>query len=147
VQLQTELAPHVIADQLITLYMEYLFAISPLVHEPSIRALVTLLEGDGAHAFQNPVLASQFSVHTSEDMAGLRNRTLLTALCAFTAYMLPASVLPMREEIGQQFLAVSRETLKLHQDHGKQSSFNIAQNTLADLLLLLEISSIPTILL
>jgi len=118
VRLQTGLAPHTIADQLITLYMHYLFPIAPTVHEPSIRAMVPLLEGDGAHGVLSPSSASQSPCLDSGDVVSLRNRTLLTAICACTALMLPASVFPMREEIGRQFLTASRETLKLHQDYG-----------------------------
>jgi len=117
-RLQPELAPHIIADQLVTLYMHYIFPLAPTVHEPSIRAMIPLLEGDGAHGVLSPSSASQPPYHDSGDMASLRNRTLLTAICAVTALMLPASVFPMREEIGGQFLMASREMLKLHQDYG-----------------------------
>jgi hypothetical protein len=84
--------------------MNYIFPISPTIHEPSIRAMVPLLDGTAARS--------------GEEMAALRNRTLLTALCAVTALTLPASILPMQEQTGRQFLTASRETLKLHQDYG-----------------------------
>jgi hypothetical protein len=110
--------------------MNYLFPISPIIHEPSIRAMVPLLEGYGAH---------------SEDMAALRSRTLLTALCAVTALTLPASVIPMREQIGRQFLTASRETLKMHQDYGWSSILWFNNETYADLTLLHKILKTQTI--
>jgi hypothetical protein len=119
VQQRTDVAPQGIADQLITLYMDYIFPISPTVHEPSIRAMVPLLERDGPHGgIPNPVSALQLPSTNLEDMTSLRNRTLLTALCAATALMLPTFIFPMREEIGHKFLAASRGTLKLHQEYG-----------------------------
>ena len=101
---QPDPALHGVADQCVTLYMNYLFPISPTIHEPSIRAMVPLLDGTVADG--------------GEDMTALRSRTLLTSLCAVTALTLPASVFPMQEQIGHHFLTASQETLKLHQDYG-----------------------------
>ena len=119
---QPDLALHGIADQCITLYMNYLFPISPTIHEPSIRAMVPLLQGNGG-----------------EDMAVLRSRTLLTALCAVTALTLPVSVFPMREQIGRQFLTASRETLKSHEDYGWWNNLYGTHRLRADLILFLKI--------
>jgi hypothetical protein len=119
VQQRTDVVPHGIADQLITLYMDYIFPISPTIHEPSIRAMVPLLEHDGAHGgIPNSTSALQLPSTSLEDVAALRNRTLLTALCAATVLMLPTFIFPMREEIGHKFLSASRATLKLHEDYG-----------------------------
>lgn len=78
----------------------------------------------------------------SEDMAVLRSRTLLTALCAVTALTLPVSVFPMREQIGRQFLTASRETLKSHEDYGWWNNLYATHRLRADLILFLKISSI-----
>lgn len=103
----------VITNRCITLYIEHLFPVAPIIHEHSMRSFAPLLEL--RFEFESSSLQLS-SARYREKLSHIRNWTLLTALCAATAFLLPSSLFPERDLLGQHFLRASRDMLRNYQD-------------------------------
>ncbi|KAM5344163.1 hypothetical protein ACJ41O_012700 [Fusarium nematophilum] len=86
------------------LFFEYLYPLTPLVHEPSLR--------DSLSYFTNT-----FSAPESGSSCGVLERwpetafTLITAVCAEAAFLLPKDLFPEGQSVGDLFLNASRTCL------------------------------------
>ncbi|KAH7130832.1 hypothetical protein B0J11DRAFT_430362 [Dendryphion nanum] len=100
-----------IANNCINLYIQYTFPTAPLVHEPSLRAHAGLM-------FSNSPSGPLLETHDEQQRISLlRGFTLLTALCASVASVMPENLLPYQQSLIQPFFQASRETLRLFEDH------------------------------
>ncbi|KAH8888923.1 hypothetical protein GQ53DRAFT_870585 [Thozetella sp. PMI_491] len=94
----------------IDLYVQYIFPTAPYVHESSLRSTA-------ARFFADPQATDLFSASSWYETVGhLRAYSLLTALCAAVASIVPKSQLSQRETIVEPCLVASRNTLKIFED-------------------------------
>jgi hypothetical protein len=114
--------PNFTLKQIITkifdIYMQSSFPLSPLLHEPSIRSNLALEAPlvTGLAASSNSTGGGDSLSSNREDLAKLRSYTLIVALCAGTAFLLPTESVQDVALVGRVFLHTSREMLKLYQD-------------------------------
>jgi hypothetical protein len=114
--------PNFTLKQIITkifdIYMQSSFPLSPLLHEPSIRSNLALEAPlvTGLAASSNSTGGGDSLSSNREDLAKLRSYTLIVALCADTAFLLPTESVQDVALVGRVFLHTSREMLKLYQD-------------------------------
>ncbi|KAJ6043009.1 uncharacterized protein N7446_001205 [Penicillium canescens] len=86
------------------LFFEYLYPLTPLVHEPSLR--------DSLSYFNDT-----FPAREKSSICGLLERgpdtafTLITAVCAEAAFLLPEDLFPEGQSVGHSFLNASRNCL------------------------------------
>ena len=128
-----------IASRSLSLFLEYLYPLTPLVHKASLYRALALLEGDNT-AFALPgsesvtwpppppppppddldtsLDTSLLSMHPSPSttsevplMQPEEAFTLVTAVCAEAAFMLPAAVYAEGRSVGDAFLEASRSCL------------------------------------
>lgn len=124
-----------IARRCLDLFFEYLYPLTPLVHEPSLRAALEffitrrgLVEAIGSHTTDsavsqlwasqtqgspsgNEVLDSASSLAHPE-LWPEPNFTLITAVCAEAAFLLPKDVFPEGYLVAGTFLQASRDCLQ-----------------------------------
>ncbi|KAK7420929.1 hypothetical protein QQX98_002493 [Neonectria punicea] len=100
-------------NQLITrcfdLFFEYLFPLTPLVHEPSLRDALTFFATQAASAFSpasNPATSGGLLETWPE-----ATFTLITAVCAEAAFLLPKDLFPEGQSVADIFLKFSRSCL------------------------------------
>ncbi|CAK7225354.1 hypothetical protein SEUCBS140593_005876 [Sporothrix eucalyptigena] len=119
---------HEIASRGMDLFFEYLYPLTPLVHKASLHRALLLLEGNSA-AFSEPETGwppannldpslgpSIMSIPSppAPSIPSLQPEeafTLVTAVCAQAAFMLPAAVYPEGSSVGDLFLEASRNCL------------------------------------
>ncbi|OAA79138.1 Transcription factor [Akanthomyces lecanii RCEF 1005] len=86
-----------ILNQGIDLFFEYLYPLTPLVHEPSLRdSLAYFVPSDRAPRLEKCADATF---------------TLITAVCAEAAFLLPKDIFPNGETVADAFLQASRNCL------------------------------------
>lgn len=109
--------PTVVLEDLINrcfkLFFDYLFPLIPLVHEPSLRnGLAFFVARENSGNFEG---ASRGSRHDEMlSYSGLwpdATFTLITAVCAETAFLLPKEIFPEGEMFAEAFLEASRNCL------------------------------------
>ncbi|KAK7423392.1 hypothetical protein QQZ08_009069 [Neonectria magnoliae] len=100
-------------NQLVTrcfdLFFEYLFPLTPLVHEPSLRDALTFFATQAASTFSpasNPATSGGL-VETWPDATF----TLITAVCAEAAFLLPKGLFPEGQSVADIFLKFSQSCL------------------------------------
>lgn len=111
------LQPTVVLEDLINrcfkLFFEYLFPLIPLVHEPSLRnGLEFFVARDDSRIFGGASRGTRNDDFLS--YSGLwpdTTFTLITAVCAETAFLLPKEIFPEGETIAEIFLEASRSCL------------------------------------
>ncbi|KAH7237984.1 hypothetical protein B0J15DRAFT_569805 [Fusarium solani] len=91
--------------QCFDLFFEYLYPLTPLVHEPSIRDSLSYLTNEFSTA--NNSSTSCGLLETWPDAAF----TLITAVCAEAAFLLPKDLFPEGQSVGDIFLTTSRNCL------------------------------------
>ncbi|KAL4876473.1 hypothetical protein BJY04DRAFT_223105 [Aspergillus karnatakaensis] len=110
----------------IELYIQYLFPIQPLVHEPTIRASASLFS---PQASSNHAAWPVADPSSDGDFSLLKSFTLVTALCAFVTSTAPDSLLPGAHLLASPFLKASQAMLQLYLDYDLEnpdsSSLNI----------------------
>ncbi|KAJ3496526.1 hypothetical protein NLG97_g2595 [Lecanicillium saksenae] len=84
-------------NQCIDLFFEYLYPLTPLIHEPSFR--------DNLAYFVPPSRAPQLEKYADAAF------TLITAVCAEAAFLLPKDIFPNGEIVADSFLQASRSCL------------------------------------
>lgn len=123
-----------IADHCISLYTQYIFGAVPIWHESRLREtanrFLILPSGADDLADRHARIWRCFAADTErEQVEILRSLTLLTALCADVAYVVPDSLLPDKHLIAPLFLRASRQTLRVYEDydieHPNSSSLSI----------------------
>ncbi|OAL52927.1 hypothetical protein IQ07DRAFT_584934 [Pyrenochaeta sp. DS3sAY3a] len=123
-----------IANHCISLYTQYLFGAIPVCHEPTLRATASRYflqpdDEDDHSAHQSRIFHCFNSRCEREQIAALREITILTALCASVAYAVPAALLPSKHGIAPLFLRAARSTLQIYEDydleHPNSSSLSI----------------------
>jgi hypothetical protein len=103
----------------VDLYMQYIFPITPIVHEQSLRQNLSLLRPQ-CRSLQSP--EPQGWITTAEqsvggmDLALLQQFALVTAMCAEAASILPFQLFPTGSAVADHFLEASRDTLQLYHD-------------------------------
>jgi hypothetical protein len=123
-----------IADHCISLYTQYVFGAVPICHEGRLRETANRFfnlpsSADGL-ADHHARIWGCFAANTErEHVEILRSLTLLTALCAEVAYVVPEPLLPDKHLIGPLFLRASRQMLRIYEDydieHPNYSSLSI----------------------
>ncbi|KFY71819.1 hypothetical protein V499_08010 [Pseudogymnoascus sp. VKM F-103] len=94
----------------IELYMKYTFPTAPCVHEPTLQASANKF-------FAEDSSAQLFGTGSWGDkVVDMRAFTLLTAVCASVASVLPKSLLPYQEAVAEPCLKASRNMLKVFED-------------------------------
>ena len=109
------------------LYVQYLFVIIPILHEPTLRDGVSLFRSDGdAHAW---TLSQSPAFDAASALWQMKTFTLVTALCACITAALPESFLAQRHSTSTAFLVASRSMHQLYKDydleHPDSSSLSI----------------------
>lgn len=101
-----------VAHECIDFFVQYLFPNTPVAHEPTLRAAVTLLTVDSRSTLAGPTPASSDTHH----IKCLRRFALITALCAFVMSAMPAPPpSPSRRSLlSKVFLAASRAMLRFY---------------------------------
>lgn len=106
-----------ILSRCLDLFFEYLYPLTPLIHEPSLRdTLAYFLSASSKHGPQ---------LEPGPDAAF----TLITALCAEAAFLLPKDIFPEGEGVADVFLQASRtclnDYLEADLEHPNASSVTI----------------------
>ncbi|KAJ5652638.1 hypothetical protein N7507_010064 [Penicillium longicatenatum] len=102
--------------QCVNVFMEVIFGTRPIVSEAQIRANCCLKPprlSDNLSALGST--QSMTSSVTSHDLEEIRSYTLVTALCAATAFLLKTEEDPSGAVVGPIFLHASREMLHLYE--------------------------------
>ena len=86
------------------LFFEYLYPLTPLVHEPSLRDAVSFFTGQTS----TPVFSPGGGLSLAKPDAAF---TLITAVCAETAFLLPKNLFPEGSALADTFLQASRNCL------------------------------------
>ncbi|KAL5315022.1 hypothetical protein ACEPPN_017673 [Leptodophora sp. 'Broadleaf-Isolate-01'] len=100
-----------IVNNCITLFMQYTFPTSPIIHEATVRA----------HAlayFSETASNGNFkpnNIHQS--VKHMRAFTLITAVCASTASVMPESLLPYGSIVAVPFFRSSRQMLHIYEEY------------------------------
>lgn len=94
-----------VVNDCLSMYMQYIFPLGPIIHEPTIRAFAAL------------DLSTLSALGENEYIDVIRSFTLTTALCAATALMLPVVLFPDGRAVSGAFLLASQQMLDLIQDH------------------------------
>ncbi|KAH7309626.1 hypothetical protein B0I35DRAFT_470733 [Stachybotrys elegans] len=126
-------SPEGIVNHCFDLFFEYLFPLTPLVHEPSVREGLAFFLGQPppgldpslTHPDARPPSLSripeawnEYSRASISDATGAfvphwpdATFTLVTAICAEAAFMLPKELFPEGERVADMFLQASRSCL------------------------------------
>ncbi|KAL5041630.1 hypothetical protein BDW71DRAFT_217637 [Aspergillus fruticulosus] len=111
-----------VVDHCLSLYTQYVFGAVPICHEGRLRKTADrffiLPSGADGLADHHARIWRCFAADTERAQVEiLRSLTLLTALCADVAYVVPDSLLPDKHLIAPLFLRASRETLGIYEDY------------------------------
>ncbi|KAF6823834.1 C6 transcription factor [Colletotrichum musicola] len=111
-----------IANRCIHLYVRYVFGAFPLCHEATLRAsvgrfFIPLLDARDHAESRGPVTLCFAADSERERIGALRRLTLLTALCASVAYIVPETLMAEKHVVAPLFLRASRETFKIFEDY------------------------------
>ncbi|KAL1966391.1 hypothetical protein VTN77DRAFT_4533 [Rasamsonia byssochlamydoides] len=107
-----------LANKCFDLYFEYLFPLIPLVHEPSLRDGLDFFVTQNLHARRASRAASSDTVGTLEypELWPESTFTLLTAVCAEAASLLPTEIFPEGDLVADVFLNASRNCLNSYEE-------------------------------
>ncbi|CAI7569592.1 unnamed protein product [Penicillium crustosum] len=115
-----------IGQECLDLFMQYMFPNTPIIHEPTMRANISLLLPENHTLFPNQPAASPKRL---DQLSCYRAFTAITALSAHVVAALPASFVPHQDTIATTFLETSRRMLRLYLvddvDHPDSSSLMI----------------------
>jgi hypothetical protein len=92
------------------LFFEYLYPLTPLVHEPSLRDGLRFFVTQGRISRADGLIYGVSSLKYPELWPDL-SFTLITAVCAEAAFLLPKDIFPEGEGIADIFLQASRSCL------------------------------------
>lgn len=93
------------------LFFEYLYPLTPLVHEPSLRDALTFFASQAATSAFSPTSNPNTSGSGPLEPWPDATFTLLTAVCAEAAFLLPKDLFPEGDSVAGVFLAASRSCL------------------------------------
>lgn len=99
-----------VVNRCFELFFEYLYPLTPLVHEPSLR------DGLGFFVTQGRISRADGHIYGLDSLKYPEKWpeftfTLLTAVCAEAAFLLPKDIFPEGERIADPFLQASRKCL------------------------------------
>ncbi|KAH7371467.1 hypothetical protein BKA64DRAFT_587502 [Cadophora sp. MPI-SDFR-AT-0126] len=100
-----------IVNDCIALFMQYTFPTSPIVHEATVRADAQVYFSETA---SKDIFKSN-DIHQS--VKHMRAFTLVTAVCASTASVMPESLLPYGRIVAVPFFRSSRQMLKSYEEY------------------------------
>lgn len=111
-------------DKCFQYFYEYLFPLIPLVHEPSLRDglsyFVTQSTGRPLHERDNSATADNIVYRANSlkypELWPDHTFTLVTAVCAEAAFLLPKEIFPEGEGVAEIFLQASRSCLASYLD-------------------------------
>ncbi|KAJ9130834.1 C6 transcription factor [Pleurostoma richardsiae] len=107
-----------LVTECIDVYMKLLFPLMPIVHELTLRSNTSSIlcdNGGNVSTPSHPSPGDNINGENSMDfssMAKLRLATLITAVCAESALVLPAELFPKGPLLGEPFLRASRSLLR-----------------------------------
>lgn len=100
-----------IVNDCISLFMQYTFPTSPIIHEATVRA-------NASRYFSDTCYIKACSPHEIyQRVDHMRAFTLVTALCASVASVMPESLLSYGKIVAIHFFRVSRQMLKSYEDY------------------------------
>ncbi|KAH7121441.1 hypothetical protein EDB81DRAFT_813956 [Dactylonectria macrodidyma] len=100
-----------IVNGCIRLFMQYIFPSTPIVHENTLRAEVSI-------CFSDVSSATLFGVHDEQmRVARMRGFSLITAVCASVASVMPESLLPYGHFVASLFFRASQHMLKCYEEY------------------------------
>lgn len=102
------LDPHTLLNQCIDLFFEYLYPLTPLIHEPSFRE--SLQHFMPSHLHQRHYIPSLPPTNLNATF------TLISAVCSEAAFLLPKDILPDGEKIANTLLQASRASLESYRE-------------------------------
>lgn len=118
--LRPEITLKHLISQCLDSFMQFSFAQAPIIHEPTLRANISLLDPDLQWPSTNSVSSLAAASHKkdteSHDLIRARSFVLLTAVCAFSIAHSPAPVTPGESKLSNAFLEASRKMLALYHD-------------------------------
>ncbi|KAH7129969.1 hypothetical protein B0J13DRAFT_133980 [Dactylonectria estremocensis] len=108
-----ELPPESTTERCIDLFMQFVFPIIPIIHEPTLRCQAMVMCRRVAQSATSPLPIASIaeSMKTIEDV---RFYSLLTALCALVAYIFPKQIFPDGDEPAAAYLSASQRVLGQH---------------------------------
>jgi hypothetical protein len=102
-----------VIDTCIDLFLQYMFPSTPIAHEGTLREAASIFLPEN-HA---SVSETGTGTNNYEDKSFEKCFTLITALCAFVASVMPETLLPKGVRLTSPFLTSSRAMFKLYEDH------------------------------
>ncbi|KAH7316872.1 hypothetical protein B0I35DRAFT_264648 [Stachybotrys elegans] len=96
-----------VAQHCINLFLQYMFPNTPIAHERTLR--------DSASLFQHS--GSPETALFDHTLKRAKSFTLITALCAFIASVMPDNLLPSGKLLSTPFLQASKAMLRLYEEH------------------------------
>ncbi|KAL2865888.1 transcription factor domain-containing protein [Aspergillus lucknowensis] len=111
-----------IVSRCLDLFFQYLYPLTPLVHEPILRnGLAYFISRTATNMVQSPRVEPNAGIAASaqigDSWTGIREPwlestfTLITAVCAEAAFLLPQDLFPEGDGVGETFLKASRNCL------------------------------------
>lgn len=125
-----------VVNKCLALFFEYLYPLTPLVHEPSLRQGLAFFLGQGSspYASGNPSgIDLEGSTNPSAGWEAIpplgvnfglwadSTFTLITAVCAEAAFLLPKDIFPEGEMVAGLFLQASRHCLQSYLESDLES--------------------------
>lgn len=101
-----------IAHEYIDFFVRHLFPNTPIAHEPTLRGAVALLKPDGFANYADLPFASDIS-----QIACMRRFSLITALCACVASVMPTPIGVRSMALSKLFLSASRAMLMYYEEY------------------------------
>ncbi|KAH7153479.1 hypothetical protein EDB81DRAFT_946321 [Dactylonectria macrodidyma] len=100
------------------MFVQYVFVMTPIIHEPTLRASVSLF-GPDSHP-QSWALLQPASYTQAPRASPLKAFTLITALCAAVTSVIPDELMAQRHSVSISFLTASRAMHRIYEDYDRE---------------------------
>ncbi|KAH8589571.1 hypothetical protein B0O99DRAFT_581287 [Bisporella sp. PMI_857] len=105
-----------LVNKCIDIFMQFIFPNTPVCHEPTLRAGVSVFQlRSSADAVEPPLVARQLEALQQPVIE--KTFTLITALCALVMSVAPEPYIPQNSTLALLFLRASRAMLLTYQEH------------------------------
>ncbi|KAH6974990.1 hypothetical protein BKA56DRAFT_524228 [Ilyonectria sp. MPI-CAGE-AT-0026] len=108
-----ELPPESTIECCIDLYMQFIFPIVPIIHEPTLRYQAKAMCRRVAQSATSPLPMASIA-ESIKPIEHVRFYSMLTALCALMAYIFPKQIFPDGDEPAAAYLSASQRVLGQH---------------------------------
>ncbi|KAF7554683.1 hypothetical protein G7Z17_g2735 [Cylindrodendrum hubeiense] len=102
----------------IDMFVQYLFGITPIIHEPTIRASVSLFGPDSHPESWGSLQPTPYAQPPQVSL--LKAFTLVTALCAAVTSVIPDTFIAQRHSVSNSFLTASRAMHRIYEDYDRE---------------------------